>query len=570
MIRPLLVAALLIVLPGLALAHGSEHADPVQSAAVAILLPGIARGIILGVGLSLAGILLFDIWIWKPVASGLPTHGILAFFRLDPPGPDRPALRIAVTGQALLIPMALGLFGHAHHQAEGLAMVASRWLHMTAAAVWTGGLVGFVLTVLPALRGVPERQRLPLVKSAVLRFSPVALCAVMTLWVTGVYAAANRMPGGADLLASPFGRTLTFKTLLALSLLILGAYSLIRGGEGRFRQAVTGEAALALAIILTAGVLGRLPAGADPSDGNPAAPVVAEMPASVPPAGQSAWISVALPEPVYASSGIRVVNTAGVRVHPGYGGPAANDPSQWRLRLPGLVPGSYLLQWDLLLARDGRRYRGSVPFEVRAVEAAWADHGTAHGMAPGAPMHVPRTQANPSEAPPSPASPPAGSHFLARQTLMWAGLVIEVLLVAAAVVTGPRQGLARRMAVMALTIHVMEGVLFWHVLQQAPFDGAAISGRTVSPFAGLYGYGWVLKLLVLSAMAAWAGQPRPAVVSAVLLLSRAFLAPLPLGQWWLSAILTGVLLLAWVAAAWVWITPAGIRNVRRGLRQAVL
>src|SRR5918999_1481355 len=91
----------------------------------------------------------------------------------------------AVVATLLLITFTL----QSHAVAEGgLLPFAADWLHVTAASVWVGGLLGFPILLLGPLRAMPEETRTKLLGRIVPRFSKVAILAVMSLILTGLVA----------------------------------------------------------------------------------------------------------------------------------------------------------------------------------------------------------------------------------------------------------------------------------------------------------------------------------------------------------------------------------------------
>lgn len=151
-----------------------------------------------------------------------------------------------------------GATGHAAvGGGAGVAMVAVT-VHVTAMAVWVGGL--FVVAVLLAGGGQG-------VATAVGRFSRLALGAVAMLVVTGVYQGWREVGSVSGLLDTTYGRLLLAK--VAILLCVIGVARRSRGmvatwrggGEGALRRNVMVELAGASVLLLLAVLLaGNAPA----------------------------------------------------------------------------------------------------------------------------------------------------------------------------------------------------------------------------------------------------------------------------------------------------------------------
>jgi copper transport protein len=92
-------------------------------------------------------------------------------------------------------------------------------------SVWIGGLVALLL-VLPAATGAlapPQRTRL--LASVLLRFSPLALAAVIALVGTGLVQSYVHVRSVDNLIDTAFGRAVLIKMGLMLGLIALGFYN---------------------------------------------------------------------------------------------------------------------------------------------------------------------------------------------------------------------------------------------------------------------------------------------------------------------------------------------------------
>jgi len=146
-----------------------------------------------------------------------------------------------------------------HAAADGPLALIADWLHLVAAASWTGGLLTLLLvlgTCAPPARAEVARRLVP-------RFSTLAGVGLVAVILTGLYSAILRVPAVQAMTATPYGRLLTVKLLLVAALAALGAVarylvrprleapgralppSLLR----RFMGLVSGEAAAAALIL---------------------------------------------------------------------------------------------------------------------------------------------------------------------------------------------------------------------------------------------------------------------------------------------------------------------------------
>jgi copper transport protein len=147
-----------------------------------------------------------------------------------------------------------------HAAAEGrLLPFAADWLHVAAASVWVGGLLGFPILLIGPLRAMPDDTRVKLLDRTVRRFSNVATVAVMSLIITGLYAILLHVPSLSTLVDTPYGRALTMKLGLLVPLLAAGGINLVARGRGPFVRVVRFELILAVFIFVATGFLTTLP-----------------------------------------------------------------------------------------------------------------------------------------------------------------------------------------------------------------------------------------------------------------------------------------------------------------------
>ena len=151
------------------------------------------------------------------------------------------------------------LVPESHAAAQGLLPVLSIWLHLVAAALWTGGLLAFPVLLLGPLRALGLDGRADLRRRTVRRFSRVATVAVLVLVVTGLHATLLNVSGPLALAGSAYGRALVMKLGMTVLLLATGGINLIDKGDGPLGRMVGLELALAAGIFVAAGFLTSLP-----------------------------------------------------------------------------------------------------------------------------------------------------------------------------------------------------------------------------------------------------------------------------------------------------------------------
>jgi copper transport protein len=148
----------------------------------------------------------------------------------------------------LMLPLP-SIAGHSLDAGRPRIEVAVDILHLTAAAVWTGGLVQLAL----ALRKSEDRWQL------VRRFSAVALAAVVVLSATGVINALGELSSVSQIWSTGYGRLLIVKTALLGLLVALGwlnRYRLIPQADAvGLRRSVRVELVLLGGLVVAVAVL---------------------------------------------------------------------------------------------------------------------------------------------------------------------------------------------------------------------------------------------------------------------------------------------------------------------------
>ena len=302
--------------------HGGHHSVPLPSQES---LAGIAHGATLGVAAFLAGLVVFAALVWLPISRSenaegekaarlfcrwtwvlagllvvtglveLPVYALRASGESLSPGLLAKALYDTRVGQLWVARVFLGFFVAAaatyavrrrspvywwgaaciaaimlmtltrqsHAAAEGgMLPLAADWLHVVAASVWMGGLLGFpILLTAPPLE-MPTDARAKLLGRTVRRFSKVATGAVIALLITGSYAILLHVPSLPALMGTAYGYALIVKLGLLVLLLVAGAVNLISRGRGPFGRVVRLELALAICVFVATGFLTTVP----PSD----------------------------------------------------------------------------------------------------------------------------------------------------------------------------------------------------------------------------------------------------------------------------------------------------------------
>jgi copper transport protein len=146
------------------------------------------------------------------------------------------------------------------------AAVFSDYLHLLAAGFWVGGLFHFALGLPMLMRSLAAEERRSVLAALAPRFSTLATLSVGTLIITGIYSGWAQVTV-ISAVATPYGFTLLAKLGLVAPLLLLGAFNLLwvrprlakeeRAGR-RLRRFVTGEAILAILVLLAVGLLTSL------------------------------------------------------------------------------------------------------------------------------------------------------------------------------------------------------------------------------------------------------------------------------------------------------------------------
>ena len=179
--------------------------------------------------------------------------------------PPRFAVPVAaVAGLTGIVLMVSG--GHAA-ALPGPAPLAAQAVHVAAAAVWIGGIVGLLVLarwpwVLIGQAAKPE------MRSLVPRFSALALASIGLVVLTGVYSAWTQT-GALVTPGTEYGRTLIMKSGFALGALALGGLNYFDGGRmmdwlDGFRSRITVEVMLAATVLALTAALAVTPPVEEP------------------------------------------------------------------------------------------------------------------------------------------------------------------------------------------------------------------------------------------------------------------------------------------------------------------
>src|SRR5256886_5586206 len=128
---------------------------------------------------------------------------------------------LAVGAAALVLP---GLAGHAGQKSpRGLALPLDA-LHLTAASIWIGGLIGLVVFWVT----VGREGRVAALAFVVPRFSTVAFGSVLVLVGSGIGQSLLELPTLGSLWQTSYGKALLVKIALLAAALVLAAVNLAR------------------------------------------------------------------------------------------------------------------------------------------------------------------------------------------------------------------------------------------------------------------------------------------------------------------------------------------------------
>jgi copper transport protein len=158
-------------------------------------------------------------------------------------------------GYLLLMP---ALSGHGTSQSPVAVLLPANVLHVASMSVWVGGLAVLLLALPAATRRLEGGDRGRLLAAVLVRFSPLALGAVIAILVTGLVQSYVLVRTPAHLLDTAFGRAALIKFLLLLGLIGLGAYQRRRSVPRLARIAADGASPGATGVLLRRALRGEL------------------------------------------------------------------------------------------------------------------------------------------------------------------------------------------------------------------------------------------------------------------------------------------------------------------------
>jgi uncharacterized membrane protein len=140
--------------------------------------------------------------------------------------------------------------------------LAAVWLHVLSAMAWVGGMVSFVIVVMPVVRRLHAPLQAPFVDEAGRRFAWLTAASLAMLLATGLASLAARGVAPADLMRADWWRT-SFGTILVAKLVLVTVASTLCWWHARRSSAAHARALgrltalVAMAVVLLAVALAR-------------------------------------------------------------------------------------------------------------------------------------------------------------------------------------------------------------------------------------------------------------------------------------------------------------------------
>jgi copper transport protein len=128
---------------------------------------------------------------------------------------------LLAAGAATAVP---GLAGHAAQTSPAALSLVLDWTHVTAAAIWLGGLLGVIIL---AAR-TPPGERIEILGLIVPRFSNTALVCVLLVIASGVAASIIHLPTLSSLWGTSYGQAILVKVGLLACALVAGGINYAR------------------------------------------------------------------------------------------------------------------------------------------------------------------------------------------------------------------------------------------------------------------------------------------------------------------------------------------------------
>lgn len=194
-------------------------------------------------------------WIYQ--AAILVTLALITSF-IGKPESTKKVILWACSGLGITLLLTKALTSHAAAQTNQLVTISMDFLHLLAASIWIGSLIGFVV-LLPWRKNEETKQDyLQMIK----RFSKWGIILVILLTFTGVFGSLLYIPNLSSLFQTNYGKVLVFKVILFLFMLILAAINFIKGKRHREKGLIAslwGELSIGVVILILSVVLTNLP-----------------------------------------------------------------------------------------------------------------------------------------------------------------------------------------------------------------------------------------------------------------------------------------------------------------------
>lgn len=228
-------------------AVGAEEGAPAAANAFGRRLSRIlAFAVVLGITISVLGILLqgasaagVSLWaslknpiihstlhsrfgtIWGLRAIDWLALGLLLILAAKSPR-SRRWLSVPIALGALYLAMTPAFAGHPSIQSPVAVFFPTNVVHVLAASVWVGGIACLILALPAATRQLPAESRGRLLLETLIRFSPIAVGAVIAIAITGVIQAYIDVRTVHALFSTTYGLLVVAKVVLLLALIGFG------------------------------------------------------------------------------------------------------------------------------------------------------------------------------------------------------------------------------------------------------------------------------------------------------------------------------------------------------------
>lgn len=150
------------------------------------------------------------------------------------------------------------LTSHAAAQSNQLLSIAMDFLHLFAASIWIGSLIGFVGLLSLRKNTDLKQDYLKMIK----KFSKWGLILVLLLTFTGIYGSLLYIPNLSALFQTNYGRVLLCKVSLFVLMVLVASVNFYKGKKGTAKglgATLKGELLIGLIILVLSVVLTNLP-----------------------------------------------------------------------------------------------------------------------------------------------------------------------------------------------------------------------------------------------------------------------------------------------------------------------